>query len=493
MKNHTIKTMFRGWLNTFIRKTFHIPQYTGRAFDAAKITETHAGWKSEPQNLNKDLRLSLRVLRSRSRGQALNNDYVKRFLGMVKTNIIGPNGVRLQVKAKRVEGTDNKRASVVIEEGWKRFSKKGKCDVTETLSMFGIENLAIETIARDGEVFIRIIRSEKSAKTPFGIRFQFIDAELIDENHHEKLRNGNVVYMGVEIDAFGKRVAYWAKSGDVEGQVSAARNRIRIPAEEMIHAFLNMDALQVRGVPWVHASMLRLNILGGYEEAGLISARTGACKMGFYKSDGGESMNVDGVRKDGTLLQNAEPGAFQELPPGMDFVAYDPNHPSGEHAPFVKSVLRGIASGLNVSYHSLANDLEGVNFSSIRAGVQDERDTWRMLQRLMIESIHQPIFEAWLEWAIIVNALDDIRLFNFDLCNNVKWHPRGWQWVDPLKDTQSNVLANGAGHKTKRAVCAEQGLELEDVFEQLKEEKELADSLGLSFVTGKNKPSANKP
>ena len=61
---------------------------------------------------------------------------------------------------------------------------------------------------------------------------------------------------------------------------------------------------------------------------------------------------------------NVEAGSFVSLPNGVDFKAFDPDHPTSQFESFVKSILRQIASGLNVPYNELANDLEGVSYSS---------------------------------------------------------------------------------------------------------------------------------
>ncbi|MCI0539082.1 MAG: phage portal protein [Verrucomicrobiales bacterium] len=71
------------------------------------------------------------------------------------------------------------------------------------------------------------------------------------------------------------------------------------------------------------------------------------------------------------------PGQFETRPVGFEFQTFDPQHPTQAFPFFVKTFLRGIASGLGVSYNTLANELEGVNFSSIRAGVSDEREEIR--------------------------------------------------------------------------------------------------------------------
>lgn len=133
------------------------------------------------------------------------------------------------------------------------------------------------------------------------------------------------------------------------------------------------------------------------------------------------------------MISEAEPGHFEQLPDGVAFTPFDPQYPSNEFQPFMKTVLRGIASGLNVSYNGLASDLEGVNFSSIRSGVIDERDQWRSNQRWLIDSVMQRVFSKWLDTELLFGGLGGYDVRDFDRLNAVTWQPRGWAWVDPQK------------------------------------------------------------
>ena len=80
--------------------------------------------------------------------------------------------------------------------------------------------------------------------------------------------------------------------------------------------------------------------------------------------------------------------------------AFDPDHPSTAFPAFTTQVLRSVASGLNISYHSLTNDLSSVNYSSLRAGSLEDREMYRMYQRFVIEHFMMPIFQNWLNMVI---------------------------------------------------------------------------------------------
>ena len=69
----------------------------------------------------------------------------------------------------------------------------------------------------------------------------------------------------------------------------------------------------------------------------------------------------------------------------------------------------------------------------------------------------------------------------YEKFTEVAWQPRGWSWVDPLKDQQANAEGVALGVMTRQDIAAAQGKDLEEIFEQLQREKSLADQYGLSF------------
>jgi lambda family phage portal protein len=140
--------------------------------------------------------------------------------------------------------------------------------------------------------------------------------------------------------------------------------------------------------------------------------------------------------------------------------------------------LRGIASGLDVSYAYLANDLTDVNYSSIRAGVLDERDVWRDVQAFMAEHVLQPIFEEWLEMALLTQKIN-LPFSKLEKFKKARWQPRGWQWVDPEKDVNAKIMSIENNLETGADIAAEQGKDLEEIYQQLAIEKELKKKYGL--------------
>lgn len=440
---------------------------------------------------NEVIRAHLTKMRQQSRALALNNDYVKRFLSMCEHHIVGPVGVRLQVRARDAGGTLDRMANDIIETAYEAWSKPANLDVVGRKSMRSMQKSVVRTMARDGEAFVRMVKGFKNSAHRFAL--QQIPAELVDETYWDERKN---IVCGVERDEWDRPTAYYLRQerhSDVTIVGANGRAYLRVPASEMLHVFLDEFPGQVRGIPWMHTSMVRLHQLGAYEEAEVMAARIGASKQGFVVSpDGGGDALADGLDDQGRLTSTVTPGAIDVLPAGYDFKSFDPTHPSGNFGPFIKATLRGIASGLGVSYNDLASDLEGVNYSSIRVGLLSEREQWKALQRELAEQFLDKMYPAWLEMAFLVGALAPLPASKFEKFNAASWHFRGWAWVDPQKDIDAAITAVNAGLKTRTQVLAEQGLDLEETLAQLAEEQKLIEQYGVR-IESKTAPTPAPP
>ncbi len=445
-----------------------------RAYAGAKIDRLTSSWATTSQNINKDLQAGGKVLRTRARDLSINNDYARKYLQMCVSNIVGAKGMVLQVKSKTSRGKLDTKANRVVEQAWAKWSKANNCAWDGRLSFVEMQRLFIETAARDGEVLVRMVRDDSS----FGFKLQFLDTNRLDENLNKNLGNGAVIRMGIEFDTTGRPAAYHLLT-NLENEASAGARYERIEADNIIHAFMGERPEQIRGATWMASAMSRLNMLGAYEEAELVAARIGASKMGFYTSEAGDSF-IGEEDDQGYLIDAAEPGQFAQLPAGTNFTTFDPTHPTSAFKDFNKAILRGISSGLGVAYNSLASDLEGVSFSSIRSGTIEERDQWRVKQNWMIQHFMDRVYEQWLSMQLL-NGSMGLSMTDFDKLTEIRWQPKAWTWVDPLKDIKASTEAINAGIKTASEVVAEQGGDIEDVYDQLAYEQQLAKEKGLNL------------
>jgi len=465
-----------------------------RAYSAGQINRLTGDWGSQlgsySRSVDAELRYTLRIMRGRSREQYQNNDYFKKFIRLVVKNIAGPNGMAFKCVAKDPSGALDTQANALIKDRFNAWGKKGICDVTGKLSWADAQRLFIQTVATDGEVLIRKVRNFKN---PFKFAIQFLEADHLDENYNSDLDNGNQIRMGVEFDKWDRPVAYHLLTqhpGDYSYTRGGTRYE-RLPAGDIVHAFVTERPRESRGVPWGHTAMTRLNNLGAYEEAAIVSKRTSASKMGFlipptngegeYEGDGSDDTDSD------DLVTEVEPGMLEKLPPGWTFEQFNPAEPGGDYDPFMSRTLKGIASGLDISYHKLASDLSGVNYSSGRLGELDDRDTWRIFQGWMMETFNDNIFGDWLDVQLMAGLLvtpngSALPYAKYDKFNAPSWRPRGWLWVDPLKDQQASERGIGMKTMTRTRIAAESGEDLEDIFAEIQAEQKLADKYGINLI-----------
>jgi len=462
----------------FLKRLFQPRARHGtRAFDAAKGGRLVADWITGMLSADAALYGRLNLLRDRSRDLERNNEWIRGFLRTLENNVLGESGISLQMRVRDPSGRLDEVANQIIEDRWWQWGRVGRCTLNRRQSWRDVQKLVIRSMARDGEVLVRLIRQRA------GLRLQVLEADLLDVDFHQTLANGNEIRFGVEFGPDREVLAFHLLTrhpGDMlPGGGGFAPPRVRIPAEELLHLFIEERADQSRGFPWLVASMKGLRMLDGYSEAELIAARTAASKMGFFTRTTPEGYQgpEDG---EGNLRMDASPGVIEELPPGVSFQEWDPKHPNQAFGDFIKSRLRGVATSLGVSYNTFASDLEGVNFSSIRAGLLEEREVWKALQRWMIEHFCEPVFEAWLELELMSGRipLPASKLWKF---NAPEFRGRRWQWVDPKKDVEANILAIRAGLASQRDVISENGGDRHDVFTAQASDKEEADALGLSF------------
>lgn len=465
-----------------------------RAFNAANIGRLTASWRIQNTSIDRDLVTQLHILRARSRELCANNEYAKRFLTQVKTNVVGANGIMLQNRAKDGSTNPDKLANTAIEAGWRTWSKRGECDVTTKLSRIQLERLIVESVARDGEV---LLRRMPGYNNKFRYALQLIEADYLDHMLNEERTDGSAIRMGVELDSWGKPVRYHLlrkHPGDLRTVTS--REYEVVDASDIIHIFIPMRAHQTRGVPWMHAAMANLWDVGGYREAAIIAARVGAAKMGFFSSETGDEYTGDDVDGDGNTITEAEPGTFDQLPAGTKLESWDPNYPHEQFESFNKAMLRGVACALGVAYHSFANDLEGVNFSSARAGILEERDVWTELQQWLAESFHDQVFPQWLMLALMAGQImlpsgKPLPFAKFEKFNAATWQGRRWPWVDPLKDIQAAKEAITLRVRSISSVIRETGQDPDDVFDEIKAEREKLAEMGIAPESVSGPPAAD--
>lgn len=489
-----MKDWFRGLFSKPARRDPYASTYgnsNSLAFAGGGVGRLTASLATSSQAINAELDGSLVIMRARARQLCQSNEYGRRFLNLVATNVIGRTGPMLQVRAYNAQVRPgklpelDKPANDAIEIHWARWGQRA--DIAGRMHLAHMLRITVKAVARDGEALVRIVRNRD---LPYGMALQLLEIDRLDETMNATLQGGGAIRQGVEIDSTGRPVAYWLKSAHPGDRYLPGNMRAeRVAAGDVRHIFLPERAEQVRGYTWLHAVLLRSAQLHGFNEAAVLAARIGASKVAVLQrteeAPDATAAMADG-QSGGALHMNVEGGEMFELPPGYSLNSWNPDYPHANFESFVKAAMRGISAGLDVATHNLSGDMTDVNYSSARIAELSEREQWMVLQDWIIQTLVEPIYQEWLASALIRGditfeqsgkALPADKLSKFS--NASRFQGRRWKWVDPAKDIEAAKAAVELGITSRTRIAAEQGVDLDDVLDELEQEKRLMQEKGL--------------
>jgi len=446
-----------------------------------------ADWISDTATINRQIKYDMRKVRERARDMWKNNPLIRAYRKRLISDVIGPDGFKLQMRVKKADGTPDKNINDLIENAWEEWKKKDFCTMSGSLTFTQVLWLLIEQYKRDGEFIARDYYPDKSVNK-FGYSLDLIEPDLLDESFNE-VRGSNAIIMGVELNEWNKRVRYHFRQYNPQDEVSGmysflgnsgSGKRIAIDAEYINHIYDIEHSNQVRGISHLAPVMMEMRQLHGYDEAAVINARIGAMKSMIVKRERDTEMQGDTEDASGNLINYASNGETIYLNPGEDVSNWAPSYPTGEYPFFVKAFYRKIAVALGMSYNAWLSDLESVNFSSMRSGLLTERDQWLVDQNFIIESFLNIIFTKWLK-AAIMNGVLKLPYSQLERINKPEFLGRRWAWVDPYKDIQAanDAINNGLSTRTKE--LKRQGYDFDDIIDELARENQKLKEAGITF------------
>lgn len=457
------------------------PRVAGRNHDGARRDDLTADWLMTDGPSDVVSRASLTTLRARSRDLERNNPYAGAILDECESNIVGQSGFSLTPKPRkfdsRVKGgvtsAVDVNAAEKIANWWADHCRRGNFDVTGQFSAAEFCRMAVRSTVRDGGALVRMFDGYPDNATKFAV--QGIEIDALDSGYSDAEKR---ISMSVEFDKWWKPIKYHLKEIRRDG-MSMRFERIPVDAVDLLHVHRSHRFSGSQGIPWLSPIMLSLRHLGEFERAEVIAARIEAEKLGFFKETG-EGRYEGDEGEDGRLVSPSSPGQWERLPAGVEPHPLDPNHPNAGYPDFRKAVLRQICAGMPVNYNVIAQDLEGVSFSSIRHGVLSERDQWRVLHGFFIESMYCPIYERALKMALTMGQIEGLSLRDFDRLNHKEISGRNWHWVDPLKDVQAKAAEVELGINSRQNIAREAGKpDFTAIVAQNAEDKKLLDAEGL--------------
>ena len=463
------------------------------AYEGATFGRRLATWGTQTSGPNAAIFSSLQTLRSRSRELVRNVPIIDGAVDSFVSNLIG-SGInpRWQIKDQALRDE--------IQQLWADWVMETDADGIS--SFYGLQGTIARALMEGGEALVRLRfrRPEDGLTVP--LQLQALEGDHLDEAHNAVTPSGNIIRMGIEFDQIGRRAAYHLWRDHPADLFVFSQNvglRSRVDAAEIMHVYRPLRLGQIRGRPWLASTIIKLHELDQYEDAELVRKKTAAMFGGFITEAANEAYAGSALGKDAgkdaddRQIIALEPGTFPILPPGYKVDFAKPEDVGGNLLAWLKSQLRQISRGIGITYEQLTGDLEGVNYSSIRAGLLEFRRLCKFIQlHTIIHQFCRPVGTAWMDQAVLSGALK-IRDYaaNRREYTRITWRPDGWDWVDPVKDQTAEKMAVRSGFKSRAQVVAERGQDIEVVDREIAADNDRADQFGLVLDTDPRKTAAS--
>lgn len=459
-----------------------------RNYAAAKNIARYGDFGKAGGSADAELLPSLTELRNRCRNLARNSGTMKRYLQLLRDNVMGENGLRVQSDPR-------------VEEAWLRWCKSPTVD--GVMHLIDFQHQAVQSWGRDGEYFVEFVYS---SRFPDGVALNPLESDMCDHTLNDVAKgSGNRIRMGVEIDAFNRPVAYHFLTehpGDISWWSPKTQRRYRrVPAEKVLHIYKRLRPGQTRGEPPAASIVNDIKMLDGYREAEVMNRRIASATMGFFsrelpKADGITAL-ADRTEKDedgeDEFIMDLEPGTMKQLPDGMRFDKFDPGGSQTDYAQFESQVKKNISLGLGISTMSLGMETAGISYSNGRTIVQEDRDFYKAEQGFWGRMLMARVFAVWATMHTLSRGSTIAPTKLQRIIDEVKVRGRGWTWVDPLKEVKANAEALMSNQTSLTQIAADQGMDVEDLLAEIERDNALLEQYGLTMpVVSGNVASATE-
>lgn len=416
------------------------------------------------------------LLKARARDLERNSDMAEAAISAITRNVVGT-GIKPQAKVRNGDGSFNEAVNDRLEELWEIWARAENCDITRLSTFYELQEIMLRRRIVDGEVFCKKV-TDKSSAIPF--RVQGVESDLLDSTLVKSTNSKNPVVSGVEVDEFFRPLAYWFQRSTPDGFISLESQRI--PADQVIHLFKKTRFNQIRGVSELARVIPRMKETGEYLDAELVAAKIAASFALFVKKNTpGGVMGRNIEVKDGKRVEHIAPGMIEYLQPGEDIATASPARGATTVKDFIEIETRLTGAGMGLSYESISRDMSKTNYSSARQNHLEDRKTWQPMQEYLVNHFCQPIWEEFVK-ACVLGGLIDLPGYwqEPEKYHECYWIAPGWTWIDPLKDVKASREELDAGLNTLQEICAERGLDWQEVMEQRAREQAYMEELGLS-------------
>lgn len=476
---------------------------------ASNVRRALKGFIAESKSPAMDIDLNNKTMRQRGRMLYMSAPVAASAINTNRTKVIGT-GLALKSAVNReVLGLSSKEAKAWQRKTESEFrlwaSKKDHCDATGINTFEGLQQLAVMAWLMSGDVFALRKQYEPSPGNPYGLRIHLIEADRVSTPSEYRLNayrfiaegenknTGNKIHDGVEVDKFGRVVAYHVcnQYPDVYSAEPPEWTRVeaygsKTGTPNILHIMSAERPDQYRGVTYLAQVIEPLLNLNRYTQSELMSAMIQSFFSAWIKTKtdvSGIPFNEvgDGTENDEGVSSNQNeyemgPGIVNHLAEGEDVVFGNPNIPTSGFETFVKTIGRMVGAALEIPHDVLMKEFNA-SYSASRAALMEAWEAFRMRRKWLVDDLCQPVYEMWLAEAV---ARGRVKAPGFFVDPMIRAAWSGAHWIgpvqghlDPVKEVKADSMAVSEGFKTREQVMREYGNgDWFENIEQIKRENE---------------------
>jgi capsid protein len=371
--------------------------------------------------------------------------------------------------------TRSSRYTKILENAWWEFEQESDVSGLPLAEMLA---LWIRGMWTDGE-FLALDETARNASGPIRYRLMTLAPRRLADPLDSTPAGENQVILGVELDPFGRPVAYHIAEEKIRVNTVIQTGRtIRIDASQVLHGYEKREADQVRGFPWLTSALPTIADMRAYDAA-VLKAAHNAAKFGNVLQTNNPA--VDPVAIPAGSAMELKEDSLTAVPPGWNLGQMRPYQPMAEYPQYRAERHRDIGRAVSMPLMMIRLDSREHNYSSARF---DDQIYNSSLKR----------FEGWLErtalnrmvWKVEREAQLSMSLPRRpdDLVLNWMWHDR--PHVDHVKEAMGERIEIENGTLPISWACASKNRDFDQVIAARKSDAEKLKEAGLPIAPAKS-------
>lgn len=418
-------------------------------------------------------------LRSWCKKEYLDNPYARNAARNFSLGVYG-NGPALQINTAD-EDLNNKIEALFAR--WRR-----------AVNLDWKLHIALESLFYDGESFIAFYNHPT---VPGGLDIELIEARRVRDPYTAGTSENRLE--GITYNIYNDPVSYCIAKEPVNPIYGLSTDFVEMPADLMVHFFLDDVINQKRGLPLLQSVLETLSSLQRIGRASL-NAWELAAKMNLIVKTpleayeyfqavpegyvNGEDNRITAFR----TIPIPEDGGMTFLAQGMEATQVKSEHPTSAFHDNKMTYLSEIGAGVGEPRNVITADSSSYNFSSAQLDyLMFYR--WAGACQTKLHAILQRMLAASVASAAESGNQDAQKILELYDPNDLptEWYfPQILEQVDRIQNASAEVQLLQAGLMTQKEYCKRHGIDYQKHMDQLANEKSILQNLGSGDTSGES-------